>query len=52
MHIKFNLLNNWSRVIGEIQPEWLRRVCENWTSRLRPVRAARVGHMPEIIFKY
>lgn len=43
---------NIRRVISEIQPDLLRRVCENWTSRLRHVHASRGGHMPEIIFKY
>ena len=42
---------NIRRVITEIQPVVLQRVCENWTSRLRHVRASRGGHMPEIIFK-
>lgn len=42
---------NIRRVIAEIQPAVLERVCENWTSRLRHVRASRGGHMPEIIFK-
>lgn len=46
------LEDNIRGVIAQIQPDLLRRVCDNWTSRLRYIRASRGGHMPEIIFKY
>lgn len=42
---------NIRRVIAEISPYLLKRVCENWTSRLRFVRASRGGHMPIIMQK-
>ena len=45
------LEENIRQVIGEIQPHLLSRVCQNWASRLRHVRASRGGHMAEIIFK-
>jgi hypothetical protein len=47
-HLEINI----RRVIGEIRPQMLRKVCENWSSRLRLVRASRGGHMAEIIFKH
>ena len=43
---------NIRRVIAEIQAETLLKVCQNWTARLRYIRASCGGHMPEIIFKY
>ena len=43
---------NIRRVIAEIQPETLLKVCQNWTARLRYIRASRGEDMPEIIFKY
>ena len=45
------LENNIRQVIAEIQPETLLKVCQNWSARLRYIRASRGGHMPEIIFK-
>ncbi|GFT92773.1 uncharacterized protein TNCV_739601 [Trichonephila clavipes] len=39
------------RVIADIRPQMLEKVIENWTSRLDYIRASRVSHMPEIIFK-
>lgn len=46
-HLEINI----RRVIGEIRPQMLRKVVENWCSRLRLLRASRGGHMAEIIFK-
>ncbi|GFU87241.1 DUF4817 domain-containing protein [Trichonephila clavipes] len=45
------LEDNIRRVIADIRPQTLGRVIENWTSRLDYIRASRVSHMPEIIFK-
>ena len=42
---------NIRRVIAEIQPAVRQRVCENWTSRLRNVRASRKDHMLIKIFR-
>jgi hypothetical protein len=42
---------NIRRVIANIRPQTLEKVVENWTSRLRFIRASRGAHMPEIIFK-
>ncbi|GFW22960.1 putative LOC100569746 [Trichonephila clavipes] len=39
------------RVIADIRPQMLEKIIENWTSRLDYIRASRVSHMPEIIFK-
>ncbi|GFW37056.1 hypothetical protein TNCV_5019541 [Trichonephila clavipes] len=36
------------RVFADIRPQMLKKVIENWTSRLDYIRAS---HMPEIIFK-
>lgn len=46
------LEDNIRRVIAEIRPQMLEKVVENWTSRMRHVRASRGGHMPDIIFKH
>ena len=42
---------NIERVIGDINPQILEKVSENWVSRIRHVRASRGGHTPEVIFK-
>ena len=47
-----HLEHNIRRIIGEIRPQLPRKVCENWKSRLRQLRASRGGHMAEIIFKH
>ncbi|GFV69434.1 hypothetical protein TNCV_2778491 [Trichonephila clavipes] len=39
------------RVIADIRPQMLKKVIENWTSRLDYIRASRGSPMPEIIFK-
>ncbi|GFW85846.1 transposable element Tc3 transposase [Trichonephila clavipes] len=46
-----HLEDNIRRVIADIRPQMLEKVIENWTSRLDYIRASRVSHMPEIIFK-
>ncbi|GFV87594.1 transposable element Tcb1 transposase [Trichonephila clavipes] len=39
------------RVIANTRPQTLKKVIENWTSRLDYIRASHGSHMPEIIFK-
>ncbi|GFV68357.1 DUF4817 domain-containing protein [Trichonephila clavipes] len=46
-----HLEDNIRRVIADIRPQMLEKTIENWTSRLDYIRASRVSHMPEIIFK-
>ncbi|GFU56577.1 integrase catalytic domain-containing protein [Trichonephila clavipes] len=46
-----HLEDNIRRVIADIQPQMLKKVIENWTSRSDYIRASRGSHMPEIIFK-
>ncbi|GFU75568.1 transposable element Tcb1 transposase [Trichonephila clavipes] len=46
-----HLEDNIRRVIADIRPQMLEKVIENWTSRLDYIRAGRVSHMPEIVFK-
>ncbi|GFX00446.1 transposable element Tc3 transposase [Trichonephila clavipes] len=46
-----HLEDNIRRVIADIRPQMLEKVIENWTFRLDYIRASRVSHMPEIIFK-
>ncbi|GFV40201.1 putative transposable element [Trichonephila clavipes] len=46
-----HLEDNIRRVIGDIRPQMLEKVIENWTSKLDYIRASRGSHMPEIIFK-
>ncbi|GFX14192.1 putative transposable element [Trichonephila clavipes] len=46
-----HLEDNIRRVIGDIRPQMLEKVIENWTSRLDYIRASRGSPMPEIIFK-
>ncbi|GFY03718.1 putative transposable element [Trichonephila clavipes] len=46
-----HLEDNIRRVIADIRPQMLEKVCENWTSRLDYIRASHGSHMPEIILK-
>ncbi|GFX79580.1 uncharacterized protein TNCV_825691 [Trichonephila clavipes] len=46
-----HLEDNIRRVIADIRPQMLKKVIENWTSRLDYIRASRGSPMPEIIFK-
>jgi len=46
-----HLEDNIRPVIADIRPQVLKKVMENWTSRLDYIRASRGGHMSEIIFK-
>ena len=46
-----HLEDNIRRVIVDIPPQMLEKVIENWTSRLKYVRASRGGHMQEVILK-
>ncbi|GFW83420.1 DUF4817 domain-containing protein [Trichonephila clavipes] len=46
-----HLEDNIRRVIADIRPQMLKKVIENWMSRLDYIRASRGSHMPEIIFK-
>ncbi|GFV40729.1 putative transposable element [Trichonephila clavipes] len=46
-----HLEDNIRRVIGDIRPQMLEKVIENWTSRLDYIRASRGSPMPEIIIK-
>ncbi|GFX73917.1 uncharacterized protein TNCV_397281 [Trichonephila clavipes] len=46
-----HLEDNIRRVIADIRPQMLKKVIENWTSRLDYIRARRGSPMPEIIFK-
>ncbi|GFY17965.1 DUF4817 domain-containing protein [Trichonephila clavipes] len=46
-----HLEDNIHRVIADIRPQMLKKVIENWTSRLDYIRASRGSHMPEIISK-
>ncbi|GFV15007.1 DUF4817 domain-containing protein [Trichonephila clavipes] len=46
-----HLEDNIRRVIADIRPQMLKKVIENWTSRLDYIRASRGSHMPEILFK-
>ncbi|GFX13737.1 DUF4817 domain-containing protein [Trichonephila clavipes] len=46
-----HLEDNIRHVIADIRPQMLKKVIENWTSRLDYIRASRGSHMPEIIFK-
>ncbi|GFV72309.1 transposable element Tcb1 transposase [Trichonephila clavipes] len=43
--------DNIRRVITDIRPQMLKKVIENWTSRLDYIRASRGSPMPEIILK-
>ncbi|GFT75883.1 DUF4817 domain-containing protein [Trichonephila clavipes] len=45
------LEDNIRRVIADIRPQMLKKVIENWTSRLDYIRANSGSPMPEIIFK-
>lgn len=47
-----DLETNIRRIIADIRLQLLEKVVENWTSRLRFLRASRGAHMPEIIFKH
>ena len=42
---------NTTRVINEIRPQLLEKVVQNWTDRIRFIRASRGRHMPEIMFR-
>ncbi|GFV93629.1 hypothetical protein TNCV_1989411 [Trichonephila clavipes] len=44
-----HLEDNIRRVIADIRPQMLKKVIENWTSRLDYIRASRGSPMPEII---
>ncbi|GFW50880.1 transposable element Tc3 transposase [Trichonephila clavipes] len=46
-----HLEGNIRRVIADIRPQMLKKVIENWTSRLDYIRASRGSPMPEVIFK-
>ncbi|GFV37568.1 hypothetical protein TNCV_4981901 [Trichonephila clavipes] len=46
-----HLEGNIRRVIADIRPQTLKKVIENWTSRLDYIRASHGSHMSEIIFK-
>ncbi|GFT73413.1 putative DD41D transposase [Trichonephila clavipes] len=46
-----HLEDNIRRVIADIPPQMLKKVIENWTSRLDYIRVSRGSPMPEIIFK-
>ncbi|GFV03542.1 transposable element Tc3 transposase [Trichonephila clavipes] len=46
-----HLEDNIHRVIADIRPQMLKKVIENWTSRLDYIRASRGSSMPEIVFK-
>ncbi|GFW58336.1 putative DD41D transposase [Trichonephila clavipes] len=46
-----HLEDNIRRVIADMRPQMLKKVIENWTSRLDYIRASRGSHMSEIIFK-
>ncbi|GFX86310.1 putative transposable element [Trichonephila clavipes] len=46
-----HLEGNICRVIADIRPQMLEKVIENWMSRLDYIRASRVSHMTEIIFR-
>ncbi|GFW04067.1 uncharacterized protein TNCV_2051831 [Trichonephila clavipes] len=46
-----HLKDNIRHVISDIPPQMLEKVIENWTFRLKYIRASRGSHMPEIIFK-
>ncbi|GFX99160.1 transposase [Trichonephila clavipes] len=46
-----HLEDNIRRVIADKRPQMLKKVIENWTSRLNYFRASRGSPMPEIIFK-
>ncbi|GFW30039.1 uncharacterized protein TNCV_1593571 [Trichonephila clavipes] len=46
-----HLEDNIHRVIADIRPQMLKKVIENWTSRLDYIRASQSSHMPEILFK-
>ncbi|GFS76663.1 transposable element Tc3 transposase [Trichonephila clavipes] len=46
-----HLEDNIRRVIADIRPQMLKKVIENWTSRLDYIRASRGSPMPEILFK-
>ncbi|GFT37038.1 hypothetical protein TNCV_175561 [Trichonephila clavipes] len=46
-----HLEDNIRCIIDDIRPQMLEKVIENWTSRLDYIRASRISHIPEIIFK-
>ncbi|GFW30350.1 transposon Tf2-6 polyprotein [Trichonephila clavipes] len=46
-----HLEDNIRRVIADIRLQMLKKVIENWTSRLDYIRASRGSPMPEIIFE-
>ncbi|GFU50513.1 putative LOC100569746 [Trichonephila clavipes] len=46
-----HLEDNIRRVIANIRPQIMKKIIENWTSRLDYIPASRGNHMPEIIFK-
>ncbi|GFU99445.1 putative DD41D transposase [Trichonephila clavipes] len=46
-----HLEDNIRRVIADIRPQTLKKVIENWTSRLDYIRASRGSLMPRFIFK-
>ncbi|GFT21844.1 uncharacterized protein TNCV_3179511 [Trichonephila clavipes] len=46
-----DLEDNIRRVISDIRLQMLKKVIENWTSKLDYIRASRGSHMPEVIFK-
>ncbi|GFY20573.1 transposable element Tc3 transposase [Trichonephila clavipes] len=46
-----HLEDNIRRVIGDIRPQMLEKVIENWKSKLDYIRVSHGSPMPEIIFK-
>ncbi|GFS52775.1 putative transposable element [Trichonephila clavipes] len=46
-----HLEENIRRVIAYIRPQMLKKVIENWTSRLDYIQTSRGSHMLEVIFK-
>ncbi|GFT55831.1 uncharacterized protein TNCV_566921 [Trichonephila clavipes] len=46
-----HLEDNIRRVIADIRPQMLKKIIENWTSRLDYIRASCGSPMPEIRFK-
>ncbi|GFU37073.1 uncharacterized protein TNCV_1554801 [Trichonephila clavipes] len=46
-----HLEDNIRRVIADIRPQMLKKVIENWTSRLDYIRGSRGNLMPKILFR-